>query len=231
VAINHLQVKEELLNKIRSADIISTTLRGVTTDTDTFDGDDNETQFTLTNDGIKNIRSVVVDSTTLTPFVDYTYTLTEADATNKIITFTVAPGTGTDNIEIEYDYSSTGDLIYDDYNMTTIKSEDKFPRIAFDIISESTKDKALQGAVYQSSLLFRFSAFGRGRNETETINNDLRDYILSLRPVVVSAVNKLQRLNYIAIRGRDKMEPWLNGKTQKIFRKDLNGTAPFEFDV
>ena len=222
--INHLQIKEELLNRIRSADIISTTLRGVTTATETFSGNGVLTTFTLAQSGIKNIRTVSISSVTKTALVDYTYTLTETDATNKVINFEVAPASGTNNISISYDYSSSGDLIYDDFSMYTIKSEDKFPRIAFDIISESTRDKALQGAIYQSTLQLQFSIFGRGKNETENIVTSLRDFLVT---------NKLsfQRVNYLATRGVSRMDVWLDGDTFKIFKKSLQFSAPYEFIV
>ena len=223
-SVNHLQVKEELLNLIRNSNVISKVLRGVTTATDVFSGNNSTTQFTLSNNGVKNIRSVTVGGTELTPLIDYTYTLTEDDATNKIITFNSAPASGTDNISISYDYSSSGDKIYDDYSMYTIKNEDKFPRIAFDIISETTEDKALQGAVYQSTLRFTFSVFGRGKNETEEILEDLTNYLIT---------NKLNlnRINYLAIRGKSRMEVWIEGKTYKIFKKSCDFSAPFEFYV
>ena len=222
--IEHLKIKEELLNRIRSADIISTILREVTTATDTFSGNGVLKTFTLTNFGIKNIRSVAVGGVTLTALVDYTYTLTEADSVNKVINFEVAPESGTNNIVISYDYSSSGDRIYDDFSMYTIKSEDKFPRIAFDIISESTRDKALQGAVYQSTLQFQFSVFGRGKNETEEIISSLRNFLVT---------NKLsfKRVNYLATRGVSRMDVWLDGGTFKIMKKSLQFSAPYEFIV
>lgn len=222
--VNHLQIKEELLNRIRSADIISTTLRGVTTKTDNFDGDGSTVAFTLSQTGVKNIRSVKVGIVTLVAFVDYTFTLSENTGGNFIVTFTTAPATGTDNIEIIYNYSSTGDRIYDDFDMHTIRSEDKFPRIAFDIISERTKDKALQGALYQSSLIFSFRCFGRGKNETENLSNTLRDFLMSIKL-------DLQRLNYLAVRSRSRIDLWMEGKTQKIFQKEVQMESPYEFEV
>lgn len=223
-SVNHLKIKEELLNLIRNSNVISKAIRGVTTQTDTFSGNNTATEFTLTKSGIKNIRSVSVGGTELTPLVDYTYTLVDNDDTNKIISFTLTPATGTDNISIEYDYSSTGDKIYDDYSMYTIKNEDKFPRIAFDIVSENTEDKALQGAIYQSNVLITFSVFGRGKNETEELLEDLTNYLISQK---LSS----NRLNYLAIRGKSRMDVWLEGKTYKIFKKSVDFSAPYEFYV
>lgn len=220
--INHLKIKEELLNRIRNADIISTTLRGVTTQSDSFNGDDSNKDFTLTKSGIKNIRSVVVGGVTLTPLKDYTYTLTEADSINKIVSLEVAPEVGVENVVITYDYSNSGDLIYDDFNMYTIKSEDKFPRIAFDIVSESSRDKALQGAIYQSNLIIVFNVFGRGKNETEEIIESLSSLINTIKLDLV-------RLNYIAYRGKTRLDVWIDGKTYKIYKKGLNYSAPYEF--
>ena len=222
--VNHLEIKEELLNRIRSADIISTALRGVTTQTDTFNGNGTIKAFTLTKTGVKNVRSVKVGVDTLVAFKDYTFTLSENSGGSFVITFTIAPISGTDNVEIIYDYSSIGDRVYDDFDMHTIRNEDKFPRIAFDVVSERTRDKALQGAIYQSSIMFSFRCFGRGKNETENLANDLRNFLMSVKL-------DLKRLNYLAVRSRSRIDLWMEGKTQKIFQKEIQMESPYEFEV
>lgn len=222
--VNHLEIKEELLNRIRSADIISTALRGVTTQTDLFNGNGTIKTFTLTKTGVKNIRSVKVGIVTLTALVDYTFTLSENTGGAFIVTLIDAPAIGTNNIEIIYDYSAIGDRVYDDFDMHTIRNEDKFPRIAFDIISERSRDKALRGAVYQTSLIFSFRVFGRGKNETEKLSQSLRDFLISIKL-------DMKRLNYLAVRSRSRIDLWMEGKTQKIFQKEIQMESPYEFEL
>lgn len=78
-----------------------------TSDTDTFDGDDSTVAFTLDNQPL-NATAVTVGGTAQTMGVDYTL----AYAT-KIITFTTAPASGSDNVSVTYKYSTTAQsLVY-----------------------------------------------------------------------------------------------------------------------
>lgn len=224
MAINHKQIKEELLNRIRNADIISTTVRGVTTAQDTFSGNGVQTDFVLSNTGIKNIRLSTVDTVELTPFVDYTFDLVDYVSGDFTISFTNPPSDDTDNVIIDYDHSSSGDRIYDDFPILAIKAGDKFPRIGFDIDEETTQLQSFDRVLYQSTLPFIFSAYGVGRNNTEDLENDLRNFLISIR-------TDLQRLEYIEPTGRSKIKPLETIKDKKIFKKDLRFKAPFEFET
>jgi hypothetical protein len=221
VAINHLEIKEELLNRLRNSDIISTTVRGVTTKTDSYTATASQTDFSLTMTGIKNIREVRVNDVVQTALVDYTYSLMDTDAVNKVISFTVGL-TLSDDVEIDYDYSSSGDRIYDDFAKLTVK-EDKFPRIGFDIVSERTELESFNRVLYQSEILFSFVAYGIGRNETERISNDLRDFLITNRLT-------FQRLTYLETRARGGIKPFDGTTDSKIFKKNCDFAAPFEFE-
>jgi len=219
--IDYKQIKEELLNRIRNADVLTISERGVTTTTDSFNGDNIQTQFTLTNSGIKNIREVRVDTNIQTPLVDYTYTLTETDENNKVITFTTPPGVGILNVEIDYDYSSSGDKIYDDFPLAEI-SIDSYPRIGFEIISDNTTLESFNRQLYQTELLISFQAFGVGRNATEDILSNLRQHLMDNR-------NNLVRLTYIEPRGRSRILS-VESTNGKIFKRTTDFAAPFEFE-
>lgn len=218
--INYKQIKEELLNRIRNADIMSITTRGVTTQTDNFTGTGSQTEFVLTNSGIKNIRSVKIATVLQDPLVDYVYTLTDIDSENQKINFIVAPG-NTVAIEIIYDTSSTGDKIYDDFPKVEI-SNDKYPRIGFDIVSDSTSLQGFDRQLYQTELLLTFSAYGLGKNQTEDILSNLRQELHDIRKDLV-------RLEYIEPRGRSRMIP-LEGTNDKVFKRSVDFAAPFEFE-
>jgi len=89
--------------------------------TETFDGDDSETEFVMTNN-TTCFKTVSVGGTELIPYQDY-----QIDINNKKVTFTTAPATGTDNIEIIY-YSGTS-WIYPDKPRETL-NKNSYPRIS-----------------------------------------------------------------------------------------------------
>lgn len=223
VAINHKQIKEELLNRIRSSDIISISIRGVTTTTDTFVATSGQTEFILSNDGIKNIREVRINTVAQTALIDYTYTLTSDDPDDdKIITLTTG-ATLNDDVEIDYDYSSTGDHIYDDFPLLPKKAGDKFPWIGFDIGEETTELQSFNRVLYQSNLPFKFTTYGVGRNQTEDLATSLRNFLISIRQDLV-------RLEYIEPTGRGSIRPLETITDKKIFKKDIRFKGPFEFE-
>lgn len=128
--LNLTNILNEWLFFMRNSDIFSTSTRGVTTTaaTGTFSGD---SSLIISRTNVKNIRSVVVASTTLTYGQDYTVD-TEFDnaGTNSCkITFTSSQ---TGAYTITYDYGS--DKIFPDYPRDDL-SISSFPRIATDIIS------------------------------------------------------------------------------------------------
>lgn len=131
-------IKEELVVFLRNQDIFSTTLRGVTTVTEEFDGDGLDTTFVLTNTPVRNVRSVTVGGSSVSFGSDYTVNYSTAT-----VTFTSAPGVGTDNVDIQYDYGST-DRIYPDIPRTDI-TVSSYPRISVQITSTRTSELALGG--------------------------------------------------------------------------------------
>lgn len=222
VVIEQDKIKEELLNRLRNSDIISVSDRGLTTVTnESHTGTGTQKIFTLNNDGVKNIREVKIDSVVQTPIADYTYSLLTASTTNKQIVFEVAP-TLSSNIEVSYDYGS-GDKIYDDFPIGQVK-EDKYPRIGFDIISESTELQSFDRVLYQSNLLISFFAYGIGKNQTMDLANQVRTFLISIR-------EDLQRLRYIEPKARGKLTKHLPfDGVGRIFKQNCDFSAPFEFE-
>ena len=58
--LNLKKIKEELLNFIRNGDVLTISQRGVTTTTDNIVGIAGSI-VTLTNEGVKNIRSLITN--------------------------------------------------------------------------------------------------------------------------------------------------------------------------
>jgi len=210
--------KQELRNFLRNSDIISTTIRGVTTTTDDFNGTGSQTDFILTGTGVKNIRSVIVDSVTLTYGKDYN--IEEDDDAITTLTFTIAPDSGTDNVNIEYDYGLT-DKIFDDFPQDFI-TINAFPRIGFDIISSPTRAIAFSGSAFQSNKLVQVNVYSKDTDEVELFLDNIRQLIL----------NNSKSFHYWNFIMPDNLGPMLPSdvKGGKIFQRNIDLRAEFEFE-
>jgi len=93
-------LQTEIVNFARS--LVKDPDSGETTTSESFNGDDSTVNFTLTNHYASCINSVTV-GTAKKWGIDYTYNFT-----TRTITFTTAPGTGTGNVVINYDYVGAG---------------------------------------------------------------------------------------------------------------------------
>lgn len=125
--IDYTAARFELLFFLRNQDVFTTTVRGVTTTTasGTFAA---ALTHTIAVTNIKNIRSIVVASTTLTYGTDYTYDIDYLDTTIKTrIVFTSAQ---TGAYTITYDYGA--DKIFPDFPRSDL-TIDSFPRMAIDL--------------------------------------------------------------------------------------------------
>lgn len=169
--INLNDIKTELVVFIRNSDVISIGDRGVTTTTDEFDGDETETQFTLSNSNVKNVRSVTIDDVAQTFGTDYTVNYSTA-----VITFTSAPGTGTDNVDVEYDYGS-GDKIYPDFPRVDL-GINSYPRIAVAVTSMTTAELGIGGAANINDLLLSVYVYANGMANVDTYIKDIRSVFL-----------------------------------------------------
>lgn len=104
-----LETKKQVLPVDVSADISAPEIMGwngekyvkaVATAQDKFSGDGTTKEFTLTNDDlVHGTVAVIVDGNAKTEGTDYT-----VDYAAGKITFAAAPGTGTDNVVIDYSY-------------------------------------------------------------------------------------------------------------------------------
>ena len=221
MTISKRDIKKELTNYLRNSDIISPTDRGVTQFTENFSGDGIQTDFVLTgtgvgNGGIKNIRTVTVDSVALTFGTDWVMS-----DDFQTITFTTAPAIGVDNVEIEHDYSATGDKIYPDFNKV-ITENSTFPIIGFDILATISEGISLGGSAFRSTLQISFVGYERGANASDDLIEEIRDKLFQ---------NRLNwfYLNYLR---PDNEGPLLkvDGTNDKIFQRNTDWEAAFEFE-
>jgi len=102
--------------------------------TETFDGDNLETEFVMTNN-TTCFKTVSVGGSELVPYKDY-----QIDINNKKVTFTNAPATGTDNIEVIY-YSGNN-WIYPDKPRDNI-GKTTYPRIGIVTLTQPNPFKGI----------------------------------------------------------------------------------------
>ena len=138
--INIWEIKKEWVFFLRNQDIFTTTLRQVTTDSDTgtFTAD---TEYLIDFTNVKNVRSVVVASVALTYGTDYTVNpdFDDGGTIKCKIEFT-NPQTGA--YTITYDYGP--DRIFPDFPREALAIS-SFPRIGSDIISAPSELYSFNG--------------------------------------------------------------------------------------
>ena len=200
--IDYEKAERELINFIRNSDVFSTTLRSVTTitDTGTLDSDD---EYIINVNNVKNIRSVKVAGTTLVAFNDYDFDLDFLDSNIKCkITFNEELS---GSIEVVYDKGS--DKIFADFPREDL-SISSFPRMSAMIFNSPSIPGAV-GGVTRSNINFSITAFGTRKDELrewltdirKKVNDNKNDFVnfgLVVRPTLVGPIN-------VNDRGKDKI--------------------------
>lgn len=165
-SISRFDIKEELAQFIRNQDILSITVRGVTTTTEngTFASD---STHLIADTQIKNIRSIT-RGTLLVLGTDYTYDTDFDDSGTKKtkITFTVAQ---TGSYTIIYD---TGpDKIFPDFPKDSL-SVSSYPRIAVDLINLPSEDLGFgnQQVASSTDIFFTIVVYA---DKTKTVDQTL----------------------------------------------------------
>ena len=162
-------IKQELVAFFRNNDIISISDRGVTTSTDTGTFSAAATHTLATNPTLlKNIRSIVVVTTTLAFGTDYTI-----NYITGVITFTTAQ-TGT--YTIIYDQGST-DRIFPDFPQPYLTLSN-FPRMGLDIISGATSEFGIGANVSQSEYIITIVFYDKDQDDVEQKIAEIRSLLL-----------------------------------------------------
>lgn len=213
--VDLIEVKGELVNFIRNQDILSIATRGVTTVTEEFNGDNSTTTFNLANSTSKNIRTVTVDAAAQTFGVDFTFDLVAAT-----VTFIVAPPSGTDNVDVTYDFGPT-DKIFPDFPMADKKLSD-FPRIAVELISGTTAEYALNADGNVTDYIATMVCYSESERQVENMVSDIRQALQD---------NKKNFFFFPFITptamGPPIVVPW--GK-QKIFQRNQDANVRFIYE-
>ena len=172
MSVSLIDIKSEIVVSLRNLDIISTSDRGVTTVTEEFNGDGNNKQFQLSNTNVKNVRSVTVDAGSMTFGTDYT-----VDYANAQVNFTVAPGSGTDNVDISLDYGNQ-DRIYPDFPQPHLKLN-QFPRIAVDIINSSSNEIGIGADITESDYTVSIICYATEQTVVENLVSGVKDFLMA----------------------------------------------------
>jgi len=219
--ISIIRIKEELLNLLRNSDVISKTVRGVTTDSDTFNVSSTVSFLELSQTAVKNIRSVTKNSSPLTYGKDYNLNLYgKANSLSKRVDFTVDLVDG-DTVVIQFDYSSsnTGDRVYADFPQKFVTSS-KYPRVGFEIDTIPGKARDLQHKLIQKNVVFSFGVFAQGQ-DIDTLYELVDNVLFSNR-------KSLYYLNLLVYQGTSPKEVTPN-TNRAVFQILWSYNAPLEF--
>jgi hypothetical protein len=180
-SINLKDFRYELCHALRNADIFTVGVRGVTTKTDTFTATAGQTNFTLTQTTVKNVRALTVQTVAKTYLKDYTINFTTG-----IVTL-LTGATVSDAVVIQYDYG-TGDKIYPDMPRVDL-SLSSFPRVGISVVNVNTKPLGLGGTSFISDVLVSViawvpvnkdtavaSGYG-GTDDLSTLLHNIREYL------------------------------------------------------
>jgi len=165
-----MSIKEELVIRLRNADIIPISTRSVTTLSESFNGTGAAFSFTLTNNTVKNIRSVTVGGSPEYWYDDYT-----VNYSTGVVTFLSAPPLGTGNVVIVYDYGAT-DRIFPDYPQAWLK-QNSFPRIAVDLVSGSSTEHALGAESVWTEFTTTIICYDKSETNVENLVTKTRDFL------------------------------------------------------
>jgi len=213
--ISIFDIRQELINRLRNADLFSIATRGVTAVVDeshtaTLTGAET---FTMTNSNVKNVRSVSVEGAEITYGDDYTLDL-------NANTFTIASVTLDDAILITYDYG-TNDRLFPDFPQPHLKIGD-FPRIGFDTIAGKTDEIALGGGSTQTSYTVSVVAYNPNQDHLEEL-------IASIRSFFIKNKKSFYYFNFITptAMGPVLVSPFGNNK---IFQRNQDFEIPFVYE-
>lgn len=210
--MNITNIKQEQVVFLRNQDILSTSVRGVTTSSATGTLS-NEDTITISVSAIKNIRSVEVDAVSKSLGTDYTVSY---GISNTVITFT---SNQSGDYSISYDHGS--DKIYPDFPRDDL-TIDSYPRIALDIINAPVEPFGIGGTTFISDVTFTIVVYADN-------SEDLDTYIQSIKDAYV---NNAKEFYYLSFAFPNLIGPTLNSeeKRDQIMQKNIDIIGRFNVD-
>jgi len=215
MTLNLPKIREELCVDLRNANVMSKERRRVTTKTDSWTASGVQKKFIVTEPGIKNVRSVEVNSTPLTYGTEY-----EVDYHSGEVTLETATSVG-DTLDIEYDYGD--DKIFPDLPRHDIDLDIGYPRVGFDDISHSNTEQALGATLIRTDILISLVVYAKKKDTVMEIWQACRDRVLSKKKGYF-------HFSFITLAGAGPMELSAE-RNNKVLQKNQDFRIPFEYEV
>lgn len=187
-------IRNEIVNALRSGDILSISVRGATTATETFTATAGQTVITPAHNPIRNIRTITVNAGSKHYISDFTFN-------NTTITMTSAL-TLADSVVVTYDYGATaGEKIYPDFPRGDLTLT-SFPRVGLEITSLSTVPLGLGGTSHISQAVVTLFAFVPVNKDSAIASgiggtSDLSDLVSAIRNVLRANSKLFSSFQYI----------------------------------
>lgn len=213
--LDQFDILEEVVVKIRNSDVLTTSQRGVVTtaSTGTISGG---TSITLAVPNVKNVRSVLINSSTLSYGSEYVVDYNSGS--NCVITLTSAQ---TGNTTVNYDYGS--DKIYPGYPRQDI-SIAAIPQIAVEFI-DITSENGGFGNVNQNSYDLSIVVY-------DFKKEDVRATIKKLRKFLIDNMSTFYYLKVVKPRMIGPMVPAEFEKFKdRVFKQNIDFNSSFNLEV
>ena len=211
-AINLNDVREEICCKLRNSDVLTVTIRGVTTVTENSTGLLGQTTITPAHSTLKNVRSLTIDAVNKYFINDFTINFKTG-----VITLLSALSGG-EAIVLNYDYGS--DKIFPDLIRDNLTLE-SFPRIGIKTVSMNSEPLGLGGVTNISDILISIYVW-MPVNKVSTIagglggNDDLELYMKTVRSTMLNNSKGFYSFPFIHPVGSTSIIPSTNNKIIQI---------------
>ena len=214
-------VKMELVNHLRNANILTQSIRGTTTQTDTFVATAGQTNFTLTKSPARNIRSVSVQSISKSYLKDYSVVWKTG-----IVTLNVGASVG-DSVVFVYDYGSP-DKIFPDFPRDDLTLT-SFPRVAIEWTNMDTQPLGLGGMTHISDILITIYAWVPVNSDPSVAGgyggvNDLGTLLFNIRDTIRANAKSFNSFRYITPKG---VSPIIRDQNNKIIQQSQDFNVRF----
>lgn len=214
-------IKEEIVHALRNGNILTTTVRGVTTYTENVVATAGQTTIILSKAGARNIRSLTINSTPKNYMRDFTVNW----STNTITLLSAL--SLSDAVAIQYDYGSS-DKIYPDYPRDDL-TLNSFPRVAVEWTSTDTQSLGLGGLNHISSVLLTVYAWIPVNKDTAVANgyggtNDMGTLLYNIRNVLRTNAKSFVNFPYIEPKS---ISPIIKSENNKLIQQSQDFNIRF----
>lgn len=213
--LDQFEILEEVIVKLRNADVFTTTQRGVTTTTGTATVAGSST-MTIAVPNVKNVRTLSLDAASLTLGTDYTVNYNSG--TNCVITLTT---TSTGTLTASYDYGT--DKIHPSYPRNDI-SISSIPQIGVEFI-DITSDDGGFGNVNMNQYDISIVVY-------DFKKEDVRNYIKAIRTFLITNMSSFYNLKLVKPRLIGPMVPAEFEKFKdRVFKQNIDFNSRLNLEV